>query len=191
MFSEALWDTVRDNLNSGVMRPVATTLLGASAASIVFSAIPGTWRHLYVVVSARGTNASTFVNVTLRINGDSAGNYDYQVMSASGASGSALTAGQSYGVTALSLAGVPAASGTASRFGPFDVWVPNYAATDQQKSVLMTNTRIYDSTAANFASQQVAGWWRSSAAVSSLTLAPLTGSFASGTRATLYALGEA
>ena len=38
----AMWDSIKDNLNKGVMRPIATALVtGSPASSIVFSSIGG------------------------------------------------------------------------------------------------------------------------------------------------------
>lgn len=185
-FTEALWDQLVENHNRGVMRPLASTLLASSAASITFSGIAGSWLHLCLMLTARGTNASGFVGLTVRFNGDTGSNYDAQHFSASNTT---ATAAETFAATGFALSGFPAASAPANRFGSVELWVPGYASTDREKVVLATNNRFYDDTATNFAVQEGGGWWRSTAAIIEVAFSLSAGSFAAGTRATLYALG--
>lgn len=185
-FTEALWDQLVENHNRGVMRPLATTLLASSAASITFSGIAGSWLHLCLMLTARGTNASGFVNLTVRFNGDAGANYDTQHVSAAGTTS---TAAEALASTGFLMAGFPAASAPAGRFGSLELWVPGYASTDREKVAVATNGRFYDDTTTNFATQQGGCWWRSTAAITEVAFSLSAGSFAAGTRATLYALG--
>lgn len=187
VLTEVVWDQLAGDLNRGVMRPVASTLLASPAATITFSDIPSSWLHLCVMVTARSSNASTNVGLTVRLNGDASAVYDSQHFSAANTT---ATAAESLLTTGLTMAGIPAASGSANRFSSVELWVPGYASTDREKVMIATTSRFYDDTAANFATQEGGGWWRSTAAVSSVVLSLSAGNFVAGSRATLYALGS-
>ena len=185
VFTEGLWDSIKDNLNFGVMRPVSDTVLSVAASSVDLSPLPTGFQHLVVMVTGRSSVAATSENVRVRLNGDTGANYDYQAFTA----GSAMTAAEAYAANQVTLAGVPGSTSPAGRFAMMEVWLPNYGSTDNQKSLLVTNPRFRTNTTTDFALQYVGGWWRSSAAVTSMEFSLASGQFAVGSRFTLYGLG--
>ena len=185
VFTESLWDSIKDNLNSGVMRPVSDTVLSVAASSVNLSPLPTGFQHLVVMATGRSSVAATSENVRLRVNGDSGANYDYQSLNA----GSAMTAAEVYGANQVLVPGVPGASSPAGRFAAMEVWLPNYGSTDNQKTVLVTNPRFRANTTADFALNYTGGWWRSSSAVTSVEFSLASGQFSVGSRFTLYGLG--
>ena len=112
------------------------TELGAAAAEWDVTSIPtdGTYDHLYAVVSAR-TDASVYVDQWgLRFNDDSAGNYSSTFFYAgtttpTGGRGSAQNGVQF-------LYGAAGASAGANVFGMMTFWVPHYANSANDKSVM-------------------------------------------------------
>lgn len=185
VFTEGLWDSIKDNLNFGVMRPVSDTVLSVAASSVNLSPLPTGFQHIVVVVTGRSSVAATSETVSIRLNGDTGANYDYQSLTAS----SAVTAAETYGANQVVVAGVPGASSPAGRFAAMEVWLPNYGSTDNQKTVLVTNPRFRANTTANFGLQYAGGWWRSSAAVTGIEFVLPSGLFATGSRFTVYNMG--
>lgn len=185
VFTESLWDSIKDNLNSGVMRPVSDVVLSVAASSVTLSSLPTDLQHLLIVVTARSSVAATSENVRLRFNSDTGANYDYQVLAA----GSAMTAVESFGANQVNLAGIPGASSPAGRFGLMEVWVPSFGATDSQKTAMVTNSRFRTNTTTDFTLQYVGGWWRNSAAITSVEFILASGQFVVGSRFTVYGLG--
>jgi hypothetical protein len=80
---------------------IATQTLGSNAATVTFSSIPATYKHLRLVFSGRSSTAGTgFSNVFARVNGVTSASYWFSYIEVSGSSyssirsTSAVTAGQ-------------------------------------------------------------------------------------------------
>ena len=185
VFTESLWDSIKDNLNFGVMRPVSDTVLSVAASSVNLSPLPTGFQHLVAMVTGRSSVAATSENVRVRLNGDTGANYDQQILAA----GSAMSAVESYAVNQVTLAGIPGSTSPAGRFSLMEVWLPNYWSTDNQKTLIVTNPRFRTNTTTDFTLQYVGGWWRSSAALTTLEFSLASGQFAVGSRFTVYGLG--
>jgi len=185
-FTEAMWDTyIKDNLNKGVIRPIAETTLVASAASIDFTSIAADWSHLLLVGYLRTDSA--FPDLRCRFNGDTGANYDYQRILADNASIS--TAG-SAGATAATFSDTLCGSdAVANVFSPAILWIPHYANATNHKSGLGWSSRKTANTSAGMAEALTAIFWRSGAAINQVTVLPNSGNFVSGCRVTLYGLG--
>lgn len=185
VLTEGVWDKVTTGVNAGVMRPVADVTLGASATSVNLSAIPSGFRSLCLRVVGRSSAAGATDNIRVQVNGDTAANYDYQVLSTSGG---ALSAAEAYGATAVVMVGFSTAASPANRFGSCELWVPDYVSAGE-KSMLLVNNRFKGDLVADLTVQSIAAFWRSTAVVSSLQLTMTSGQFVAGSRFTLYALG--
>ena len=163
----AMWDSIKDNLNKGVMRPIASTEVTTPAASITFSSIPADYRDLCVWVTHSNYLSSTS---SIRFNGDTGSNYYEQFLLASGSTAvpSQIAAG-----TAVTMPSTPV------------FYVPNYLSTDQHKMVFGGGPYGWSSP---FMCRS-AGVWANTAAVTSVTIAA-QGAFnwEVGTRMTLYGI---
>jgi len=179
---------IRDNLDFGMVRPIADTILGASAASIDFTSIPQTFAHLLLVVQARGDAVATNVDLFARCNGDAAGNYDYEQAFASA---SAMAVAESLATAGgLYLGGIAAASASAAGHnGCSFAVIPNYAKTTLEKLATIINSYKYGTTTGTVRAQLLAAFWRSTVAINQLTVRPSSGNLAAGTRATLIGMG--
>lgn len=175
-------------LNSATMQVISEVIVGpAVAATISLNPIPGTSRNLRLVLAGRTDNAGDST-ITARMNGDSGANYDLQKMYAAGASaaGGELLGGTSLEVCTLSPSTAPA--GAASQA---EIVIYDYARTQWQKMVTSTfGIKTGTGAGANYV-QTAAGWWRSTAAITSIVLTPNVGNFAVGTVATLFGEGRA
>lgn len=181
------------NATSGLFEPggsgpsastelIAETTLAAAAASISFTSIPQTYRHLAVVLQTRNDTASN-QDVMFRLNADTGTNYDFQYTEADA---TATTVNRSTNQTAVTVGRTPGTGGAAGNAALIDVLVGDYRGTTFNKRVRShvawseaTNTIIY---------RAVAGHWRNTAAVTRIDLQPASGNFLAGTVAALYGI---
>lgn len=177
-------DERRLSVPDGGLTKIAETLLAASAASIDFTSIPQIYRHLLVVFMGRGSNtAGTWDWVLMQFNADSGSNYDSQELYAAAAvvtaaEGLAGTAGHIGAYIATANAGV----------GSTAIWIPDYTRTAWLKAAYSLGTQK-QSTASGGTQVGVRGvHWRSTAVITQVSLLPASGTWNSGTMATLYGL---
>lgn len=155
---------------------LATVTLGGSDSEIIFSSIPATYRDLILVCSARGT-ITTFTNVSIRFNSDTGSNYTTVAMYGTG------SAAASYSETAtnITLEQIARSNDTASVFTPIVTQVMDYSATDKHKTVLTRNSSTVSGNVVALASR-----WANTSAITSITLYPFSGSFATGSTFSLF-----
>jgi hypothetical protein len=162
--------------------------LASAQTSIVFNSIPQTFSDLYVVFSLRSDSSSN-------------GNCGIQFNTlATNQSGTALYGtGSGTGSFAISTSGnqnifayISDSSQTANTFGNGSFYIPNYTAS-VAKSVSVDGVSENNATAAVISI--MAGLWNSTAAITSLTLVPVSGSsnlpsgnFVQYSSATLYGI---
>lgn len=160
---------------------IATTTLGSAASSITFSSISSAYTDLRVVFSNVKISSSSGNVAYLRFNGDTAGNYSFTTVYGYG-TGAASTRGTSGdGYTGIQL-NIGAVSTTIPQFFTADVF--SYKGSTF-KTALLTNSQ--DENGSGFAGNGV-GLWRSTSAITSLTLIHSATTFAAGTTATLYGI---
>jgi hypothetical protein len=163
---------------------IAESVLGVAAASVVFSSIPSTYRHLLLEWYARGDTAAASTNILLRINNDAAANYDWQRMLAAAAT---QTDSESLGATSIYCGDIPANTATAAYFGGGAIDVPGYASTTGGKIVIVRNFAMTANTTGTGTVYVTGGKWRTTAtAINRLDLLPGAGNFAAGSIFSLY-----
>jgi hypothetical protein len=179
-----------DQFVTTAVGPYAKQTLASPAASITFSSIPAGYSLLRLVVVGASAAAAELDRWIVQVNGDTGAHYDLIGYGAQGGSGTlteknANTSWESgYGTDG----DVPAASATAGVAGILVIEIPLYAGTTFQKAGLH---RAGYSDAATSASDQSGASatiaWRSTAAITSVTVAVLSGSnLVAGTTAFLY-----
>lgn len=170
-----LTDLLGDGGGGGAA-PIAETVLSASAASITFSDIPQTYRHLQIVVQGVSDGTGAIHSLNLRFNGDTAANYEWQYVDGAA---TALNGNRSTAASAIDAGLVDGPSAT-NPGSSSDISIANYRGTTFRKSVtsraMSAEPRL----------RTGGGIWNSTAAITSVTLLPSTGSFIAGTVATLY-----
>lgn len=186
-FTEQMWDSyIKDNMNKGVVRPIADSLLVGSVASFDFQSILADFAHLRLVLSGRGDNATANIGVQIRMNNDSGANYDYQVFRAAGTT---LTGTEFFAQTSIQVANIPGSTATANFFGVCTIEIPGYTGATGFKPIVATNYQQQGSSAGQTITQVLGGSWRSAGvAINRLTVFPAAGNFIAGSRATLYGL---
>ena len=158
------------------------TVGSGGASSIDFSSIPATYTDLCVKVSARTSRTSTATDwVKISFNG-STSNLSMKLVYGEGSSVG------SYGDTAI-YGGISSNAATSSTFGNTDIYIPNYAGSNN-KSVSMDSVGETNAGTGNYLSL-TAGLWSSSSAINQVTLTPYTGpNFLQYTTATLYGISN-
>lgn len=165
----------------GATRLIGSTRLSGSAASIAFSSIPQSYTHLQLWVSAQTTHTSA-ENILLRFNSDSGNNYHWQIVQASNTS---VTGTQAL-LTSSIVPGSAVHSSATARPASCTVFIPEYAKTNFHKTAMTMSGRSIDNT--SILLQNFYGHWNNTAAITTVSLHLTTGSFATGTVATLYGL---
>jgi hypothetical protein len=151
--------------NLGDYESIATVTVGSGGqATITFSSIPSTYKHLQLRYTARTDRAATQDFLLTRFNSDTGSNYSYHQLYGDGSA-----AGSSAGTTQTSMqSGVTAgATATASIFGAGFIDILDYADTNKYKTL-----RTLDGLDRNGAGQVevYSGNWRSTSAVSTITI---------------------
>lgn len=161
--------------------PIATTTLGSAAASYTFSSIPSTYTDLVLVTSANTTNTG-FTEAYYRFNSDTGSNYSRVGLFGNGSSvGSFISSGITQGLYTY-LNGTTIGSNVYS-FNSLNI--QNYSNSTTYKTTLCRTASIGDSAIA------VVNLWRSTSAITSIFLAPTSGSFNTGSTFTLYGIAAA
>ena len=152
--------------------PIATQTLASAAASITFSSIPATYTDLKWVLT--GT-VSGLCDITSRFNGDTATNYSWTGLYGSGAAAGSNR--ESSGDKIRTSEGNP--STTIPFFNSGEVF--SYTGSTYKTQL---NSWSGDTNGAGYTRIGV-GLWRSTAAITSISILPSSNNFNIGTTATL------
>jgi hypothetical protein len=141
--------------------------LGASAASVVFSSIPSTYTDLKLVASTRSDrNAGSVSNIYVKVNSITTSVYSIKQLSGTGSTTDNNSVA-SAAPTSASAGHTSQTTDTASTFGSFEFYIPNYAGANA-KSASAESVQENNATAAY---ATIEAWLMAdTAAVTSLTL---------------------
>jgi len=155
----------------------------APSPTIDFLAIPVGYRSLYIVLQGRLTVAATDAFVGVQLNGDVGANYNTQYLYATGGSVSpASLSGQTSGLIGL----MTGANGPADSAGIAIIDIPFYAETVFQKTLRSSIADEFGAT--NLIVGDFVTRWLSTVAINQITFLLASGSFDTGSQATLYGL---
>lgn len=164
---------------------VADQTVGAGGvASIDFTSIPATHKHLLLIGSRRSERALGYEFTYIRFNSDTGSNY----WVARHFYYNGTTIDQSHTAAQSIMMGYSsAASSAASSFTPFWLWIPDYASTSKYKTVIGRSFTFggHSGTTDVYPSYHN-GVWRNTAAISSVSLFGASGDYAQYSRVTLY-----
>jgi hypothetical protein len=162
---------------------ISENAIGSATASVTFSSIAQTYRDLRIVVRGRGDVAANDTDVRLRFNGDTGANYDYVNVVVNG--GGSFN-GESYAQSGGYMGTLAGASLTAGFSDASEARIYDYRGTTFHKPWLSESGIKRGTTAGNMFRVATSGWWRSTAAITSVTVLPLSGNFIAGTVVSLY-----
>lgn len=156
----------------------------SGVTNISFSSL-GSNTHLALYYIARSDTVATSANINLTFNGDTGSNYDRQLVNAAATT---VTGGESLGQTSAVIGTIAAASAPAGAIGMGTVQIPDYRGTTFRKMATNAAGRVAADSTGNV---HVTNWtiqWRSTAAITSITLTLSAGNFVAGSKFTLYGL---
>ena len=155
--------------------PIATYTTSGTSSSYTFSSIPSTYTDLILVVNGSG---STAMDSYIQVNGDTGANYSFTRLYGTGSA-----AGSDRGSSQTSMkAGNFSTSPNANL-----IHFMNYSNSTTYKTVLPRSGDAGSGSAVIGA----VGLWRSTAAISSITLFVSAGTISSGAIFTLYGIASA
>jgi hypothetical protein len=170
---------------AGAYESIATVTVGAGgSSSISFSSIPSTYQHLQIRAIARDTEASSgFNNGSMTFNSDTAANYSaHQLIG----NGSTVASNGYASQTSINVALYVASTGlTSGIFSGSVIDILDYANINKNKT-----TRTLSGGDANGSGVMLltSGNWRSTSAITSITLNPSTGNFVQYSSFALYGI---
>lgn len=146
----------------GAYESISTVTVGAGgSASISFSSIPSTYKHLQIRAIARITNADKNLNIS--INGDTTStNYSAHVLYGDGAA-----ATSTYYANNQQVSWIPSSAQTANVFGGSVIDILDYTSTNKYKTI--RSLSCYDENGAGFIWFE-SNLWRNTAAITAITL---------------------
>jgi hypothetical protein len=154
---------------AGAYDALATvTVPSGGAASVTFAGIPTGYKHLQIRFSARNnyTGSGGGISTLSTFNGDTATNYDNHRLVGDG--GGTATAGALTG-TSINYLGYTSRNGDTNNFTASVVDILDYANTSKFKTLRTLSGSDYNGSGYV---QLWSGLWRSTAAISSMTLYP-------------------
>lgn len=158
---------------------IATVTVGSGgAASMAFTSIPGTYTDLLIKYSSRN-GAAAVQNMAITLN-SSTSSFTYRSLYGGGS----VAPGSGSGST--NLVGLAQASNyTANTFDNGEIYIPNYAGSTNKS---ISADSVTETNASESYQQFFATLWSNTAAITSVSLAPTSGSFVQYSTATLYGI---
>ena len=153
--------------NLGSFESIATQTLASNTASVTFSSIPSTYKHLQIRFLGRSTRAAADANIRLQMNGDTATNYSMHDLYGDGTSALATgSATQTY----MDLGRAPGTSVTnTSVFGVGIIDIIDYSSTSKNKTARSFWGYDTNATPSSLLGLR-SGLWQSTSAITSITL---------------------
>ena len=173
----------------GDFESISTVTVGAGgAANVTFSSIPSTYKHLQIRGIAKGSRA-TYGNDNLNIqfNSDTGANYSWHKLQGDGSAASAGGGASATRMVANALAGLGAPTNT---FSAHILDILDYANTDKYKTLRGLDGVDVNGTVAGYGGviELHSGNWRSTAAITSVTLFAGDPNFVQYTTFALYGI---
>jgi hypothetical protein len=166
-------------------KAIATVTVGSGgAATIDFTSIPATYTDLLVKVSARSSRVANQDEYRISING-STSSFTYRQLYGGAGSGSVVTGSSSGSVGFIGI--MPAANNTVSTFSSQEIYLPNYAGSNNKS--ISVDSAAENNAATYWQLDLVALLWSNTSAITSLSFASSnSANFAQHTTATLYGI---
>lgn len=159
---------------------IATQTLGTAAATVTFSSIPATYTDLVLIANSSTTTVGSSEINKMTFNSDTATNYSTTTLGADGSSAASFRATSQ----AYIRAGRNTANGD-SYFVVNKIQIMNYANSTTYK------TAIAQGMEANVYLENNVGLWRSTSAITSVTLTAGSNNYKIGSTFTLYGIKAA
>lgn len=164
----------------GVETLISEVVTSGSQTTVTFSSIPATYRDLELRIRGRTTSASN-ENILIQYNGDSGANYDQEYGNFVVAT---TSAGNGIGVSGLTVAGGIAGGTTAANYADATIIdIMDYRGTTFYKESIHRGTIRVGGNTYTFTGS---GWWKNTAAITSVLVGLSSGSFVDNSVVSLY-----
>ena len=163
--------------------PIATTTLGSAQASYTFSSISGSYTDLVLICGSLGTSSSGTIMLTF--NSDTGTNYSYTELDGYNVSGTMTTkSDRTSSATKINFTNWVGTD--TNNNSNLIVNINNYSNSTTYKTAI---GRMNNGTSVNYAgTAATVGLWRSTAAITSVTITPSSGNLITGSIFTLYGI---
>jgi hypothetical protein len=179
------WDELTIGGGGDYVKIAEVSVGAGGSSSISFSSIAATYKHLRLVGQLRCDRADTYSDIRIRFNGDTGSNYDMSGMwTSNNTMNTGATNAGTFGIIGYS----PAGNSPAGDAQAVDCAIPNYAGTTFRKNWISHTVGNQQDTLAGEQVQYYGGTWRSTAAINSITITPISGNWVQGSVLTLYGL---
>lgn len=158
------------------------TMANSSTSTITFSSIPQNYQHL-VVISSHASTHSGNVDMAIRFNSDSAGNYNYRYLYYN--TTSPYYGHSSTGTQIADAVYTGWTNGSPPTSANIHLMIFNYTNTSFWKHYLYESTHTHKDLSTGI---HGGGMWRNLNAITSISLAHSTGNFQEGSTVTLYGI---
>lgn len=162
---------------------IAKTVLGTAAANVEFAGIPSTYTDLLLTWSGR--NSSTSAVTYAQFNGSTATIYSGRYLEGSGSAAQSYTENSQNKVL---IGFVSVSTNTANTFNSSELYIPNYAGSNNKSISISTAQETNAATAYIGAG---AGVWASTAAITSINILAGLNNFVAGSSFYLYGITKA
>lgn len=156
----------------------SVTVGSGGAATMEFTSIPATYTDLVLKVSPRisSTNSTTYIDY----NSSTSNQVWKRIYNSSGSVGNDNGSRQlMYSVTS---------DYTASTFGNTEIYIPNYASSNNKTSLVDT---VQENNSATNGQALIGNMWSDSAAITAIRIVPFSGTFNQYSTAYLYGISNA
>jgi len=187
-----IWASAQQGaLVGGSYESISTTTVGAGgSATVTFSSIPATYTHLQIRGISRSTNGSNAgISTYVRFNSDSASNYSYHALTTYQGAGAAIDVfGGANSTFALSAA-MPNSGLLSNMFDATVIDILDYANTNKYKTIRsLSGYDINGATTGYSYLGLFSSNWRSTSAISTITLSGASNDFAQYSSFALYGI---
>jgi hypothetical protein len=180
------WSTASTQ-SSASFSAIASAVITANTATVLFSAIPGTYSHLMLVGTVRANVGSTAPFGTGKINGATS-QYHQQYLRANGSASTISSAVQSTGANLDRIIITSTTDAAANVFGFFEIFYPNYAS-GRKKQFFSKSFGQSGSSTENWGTMIASGYYDNVGAITSISVSGDSyGGFVANSVITLYAM---
>ena len=152
--------------DTGVMFPIFATTVTSTAASITFSNIPSTYKHLQIRGIARSSRAASSDTIFMWYNGDTGTNYGLHFVSGNGSTANSFGAAANT-ATQMDVMQIATTSSATGVFGSIIIDILDYSNTSKFKT--QRSIGGFNNTS-NGVLGLCSGHWRNTNAITSITL---------------------
>ena len=165
---------------------IATVTVTSTAASITFSSIPSTYKHLQIRGIGRTDYAAKTGSANVRFNADGSAIYTRHYLYGDGTS--AVSGGQ-INQSEIDIIATSGSTAAANIFGAILIDIIDYADTTKYKTLRHINGVNFNDVSIDQSMWMASGLWRSTAAITSIVLDSYsTSNFVAGSTFALYGI---